>query len=323
MTSNQAQFAPVQGSVITYRACPGRLGDNLFTYLHAKWLSYRYDMPLHCCHRFFPYATEFMFYEKELDYDHVSHPNSEIQLTRFGPLPSKNGSIAYVVPYFPELYWEYSDKNLGNVHLFDVDWNDRTFRKMAKEMLAPRRAFDLELPPKDRISIAIHVREGGTFDRKDAPFEHPLKVPPLSYYISSLLNVLNMLKEKSIYCHVFTDANQPSSIVEKIKKHVSKEIKIEFNYRKGVNRDYLFVLEDFFSLFYYDVLIRPGSNFSMVPSYIHDYAIITEPEAFTIHEFPEKHVTIDKTSIMIDIERYSSIINNKSRQKNGINNDYF
>jgi hypothetical protein len=40
-------------------------------------------------------------------------------------------------------------------------------------------------------------------------------------------------------------------------------------------------LEDFFSLFQFDVLIRPQSNFSLIPSLLHDYALLCFPSNFS------------------------------------------
>ena len=56
---------------------------------------------------------------------------------------------------------------------------------------------------------------------------------------------------------------------------------ILFGYRKVGNHHAKNVLEDFFSLFNFDILIRPRSNFSVVPSLLSDYALLCYPVDFT------------------------------------------
>ena len=56
---------------------------------------------------------------------------------------------------------------------------------------------------------------------------------------------------------------------------------IIFDCRKENNSPNTNVLEDFFSFFNFDVLIRPDSNFSMIPSLLHDFAMILSPKKIT------------------------------------------
>ena len=65
------------------------------------------------------------------------------------------------------------------------------------------------------------------------------------------------------------------------------------------------VLEDFFSLFNFDILIRPQSNFSIVPSLLKDYAIVYAPRDF-IRE--DKTITITKTELVVNQELYQMLI---------------
>ena len=48
---------------VSYRLSGGRFGDNLLAYMHAKWVSYRYEIPL--VYHDFPYAKELMLEEYE------------------------------------------------------------------------------------------------------------------------------------------------------------------------------------------------------------------------------------------------------------------
>ena len=86
--------------------------------------------------------------------------------------------------------------------------------------------------------------------------------------------------------------------------------KIEFNYRKELNNHTVNVLEDFFSFFHYDILIRPASNFSIVAGFLHDYALLAAPEKFTMHDGPNgKVVTMDKLEMQMNKELFSKLLN--------------
>src|SRR5271169_5509481 len=53
--------------IILYEAPSGRFGDQLIAYMHAKWLSYRHDIPL--LYKPFIFSHELLLDEKELPHD--------------------------------------------------------------------------------------------------------------------------------------------------------------------------------------------------------------------------------------------------------------
>ena len=296
-------------AVVTYRSECGRFGDNLLMYLHTKWISYKYDVPIQCNYDECEFFSELVLYKRESNYYKTSHPTTHLVLSRIHPEPKQHEQITYIVPYFPEVKWELAAATAWD-HLFDVDWQDPQFRKLALEMIAPTRKLSLALPPPGTISIAIHVREGGRHDPESIRFVVPLKIPPLQYYVDSLERVVRLLPKQPLYCYVFTDAVYPKAceIVKMLKQALPSDVAIEFHYHRDDNHDRINVLEDFFSLFHYDILIRSTSNFSMVPNFLHDYAIVTSPEAFTIHETLEgRRVTIDEIDLQINQELYKKI----------------
>src|SRR5665213_983093 len=52
---------------VTYEFSGGRLGDNLLSYLHAKWISYRHQIPL--LYKPFKYSDKLMLDTNEIRFD--------------------------------------------------------------------------------------------------------------------------------------------------------------------------------------------------------------------------------------------------------------
>ena len=84
---------------------------------------------------------------------------------------------------------------------------------------------------------------------------------------------------------------------------------VKFNYRKLNNFHKKNVLEDFFSFFNFDILIRPQSHFSMIPSLIHDFAIVYSPAGAKIEGH---HVVIDKTDMEINQDLFQKLLLRKT-----------
>jgi hypothetical protein len=280
-------------SAITYEFSGGRFGDNLLTYLHAKWLAHEYNMPF--LYRPFKYSSDLVLDEKELCYDAEQEKyRKKIDLGFAHPSPMFSPQCLFICPYFPEIEWEL---NRQKYYTFKVDWKNAEFRRNVREMIALKRPCSLTTPPKDILSVAMHIRDGGAFDDYEHHYKHPLKTPPITYYIESIHKVLELFKGQPIYCHVFTDALQPQELVDQIEKTLPLDAQIVFNYRKENNRDDANVLEDFFSFFNFDVLIRAESNYSIVPALIHDFAVVYYPLTYSIRG---RVVTIDKIKVDID-----------------------
>ena len=109
---------------VTYTFSGGRFGDNLLSYLHAKWIAYQYQIPL--LYRPFNYSQYLVLDDRELKY-----VASSAQLY----------PRLYTSPYFPEDPHEYKnglDANGVPWSGFEVNWKDPGFRKVVKEMIAPK-----------------------------------------------------------------------------------------------------------------------------------------------------------------------------------------
>ncbi len=257
----------------------GRLGDQLIGYLHAKWISYHYGIPLLL--NPFPYADQLKLYyaERKLTdadfhkYDHVLQPKGGMNIDF-----EDNISALYVIPYFPEAKWEHAPEN--NWYYFPVDWNDKKFKRKIQSLVKPLKWKPYLKLPKDRITVAVHVRQGGGFDDDNTRRGAPLKLPPESYYIEQIKNLFALLGNKPIYVYIFTDDKQPEKIVERF-TDATNYLDIQYECRTQGNSHDSNVLEDLFEMARFDCLIRPASNFSIVASKIGNYKIVISPTHFT------------------------------------------
>ncbi len=264
------------GSYITYSKSGGRFGDNLLAYLHAKWLSHRYEIPL--LYQPFSYSSELILDERESHFGQAFHYALRKIAVREGTEFDPKFSFLYDCPYFPA--FEEEQKEGGWVGFY-VDWKDEEFRKAALEMISLKHPLELIHPPKDSVSIAIHVREGGGFDTDHTRLFDPLKLPPIHFYIDALKIAFMQLPGKKIYCRIFTDAIDTKKIAQTIEGALPRSENIVIEYREEGNHHTKNVLEDFFSLFNFDILIRPRSNFSVVPELLHTYEMVYFPAEYT------------------------------------------
>lgn len=152
---------------ITYSLNRGRFGDHLFSYLHAKWLSYKYKLPF--IYLPFPFSEKLAMHDLEpLHIDEWSGYFSEHLIYKndmdIMSLPSKS---LIIVPFFLECMWyiERKPEQYASIY-FAVDWKDLEFRAIINKFVAPKEQLELVHPPQDRISVAIHLRDGGDYDHE-------------------------------------------------------------------------------------------------------------------------------------------------------------
>lgn len=107
-----------------------------------------------------------------------------------------------------------------------------------------------------------------------------------------------MYNHAPLYVFLFTDDCNPQRLVDKYKKLVGNS-NIEFACRTE-RTDYFYnVLEDFFSMMYFDILIRPDSNFSIMAEKLGFHSVIISPGDFLNNSFiQEGIVTIKNPKIL-------------------------
>ena len=259
----------------------------------------------------FRYSTGLKIHEEELHYGAYSFSfRYRTPVWRWPLGISSMPMVIYVCPYFPNAPHE--DRSIEEPDKptewisFPVDWENPEFRAAAQALIAPIQPLPLTLPPPDVISIALHVREGGDYDTDHTKRFSPLKLPPMHFYIEGMRQILELFPDRPLYCYVFTDAKFPSSVVDQIRDAFPYERRLTLDYRRTRNDPNLNVLEDFFSLFTFDILIHPLSNFSLIPALIHDYAVTFSPTAFS--RKGDDPIRIVETKLKINEPLYQELL---------------
>lgn len=265
-------------SFVTYEKSGGRFGDNLVACSHALWIAYKDKIKF--IYNPFEYSDQLVLHEEcQLRDTH----NSNLKYRRWdGYLYPED--ILYTVPYFTE----FPRLEPTMPYLFEVDWQDKAFIDEFKKLISPR--FDIKKLdlPEDRISIAVHVRRGGSLEKSplsadgkiEGFFDNYAKFAPDNYYIEQIKFISELLDHKKLYVHIFTDENNPKDIVDKYEKLIGLD-NITFGYRQEENSHNTNVLEDFFNIMHFDCLIMPTSNFSYIASKLGNFSITIGVEEFS------------------------------------------
>ena len=250
---------------VTYSNKGGRFGDRVVDYIHAKWVAYSENKVF--LYHPFPFSEELMLSKYEIPFSEGVDFFEE--------------SDIFINGYYPESPWEKKQYHWNVTNT--PNYADPNFIALLRQMIAPVKSINALFPPKDCVSIALHVREGGGYDPIGVSLSNPAKIPPWNFYETCLKAVLGFVKSEKIYCFMFTDAKNPEAIIEILQENSEVKKRIQFDYRKE-NSHKANVLEDFFSFKNFDILIRPDSNFSIVSSLIYDFAIICSPKDFELDE---------------------------------------
>ena len=309
-------------AIATYKPANGRLGDNIINYCKAKWISYTYNIPLFYCP--FKHSDTLMIHEVENKY----HRSLDKQFKKTIHL---NRNIK-TISIDPKESYLYKSEYKSNI---DIDWEDQQFIKELKKTIAPRTEIKKTKLPKDRVSVALHVRKGGGIDfpllsnqnieEKPNKYQlwnnsfkyrhtyadcgHPLKFPPDQYFIEQIRNLYSQLNNTPLHIHLFTDDKNPIRILKKYQSYV-KDLNITFSCRTEGNSPNKHILDDLFSMLHYDCLIRSASHFSFLADIVGNFFISIYPEhAFWIKSESYYKLIIDKIKIKIKKENFYKILN--------------
>lgn len=294
-TANIKKF-PVKYSKtsVTYSFSGGRFGDNLVAYLHAKWISYKYNIPL--LYVPFPYSDHLVLDDVErasnsCENHHFSTHRTfktEQELQSYAHNP-----ITWCVPYFPESVCEFDLYDLDDLPYFAVNWDDPNFKTLIKSLISPKGPLYQQNLPQDRITVAVHVRRGSGGDIPEFQFHFPLKLPPDSYFIEQIKTIHDIFDRQPLYVFIFTDNQKPLELVEKYRNALNRP-NIEIACRGPEVDTQIGILDDFFAMTKFDCLIRPESSFSIVASKLTDYKVMIKPAH---HRIERGEVIIDQVEI--------------------------
>ena len=296
-------------SAITYYLSGGRFGDNLVAYLHAKWISCKYGIPLLYCP--FKYSDQLVLSNAELLQS--SYSAKKVQLLGIDTVKiNPNNGTLYVVPWFPESLQEYEPVDHGFFY-FNVNWDDEKFISEVREFIRPQIRLNILQIPHDKITVAVHVRKNSNGFDAPASFEqgkqvsmgtrylddcYPLKCVNDTFYIDGIKKIRDLFKGRSLYVYIFTDDNCPQKIAEKYQQLLN-DPSIIIDYRHDNNNHEINVLEDFFSMLAFDCLIRPDSNFSLVASKLGRYKVVISPAGYQVKN---NHPEIVRTNVSMRVE---------------------
>lgn len=288
---------------ITYELSPGRFGDNLVSYIHAKWIAYKYHLPL--LYRPFIYSDRLLVHERELHYTDSIKARFDKVVILSGKLtinPQDTSSALYFVPYFPESNYEKHhgiDFTGKPWDFFNVAWLDRGFIDELRKVIAPRAFITIPQTylPSNRIAVAVHLRRGGNHDTPETIPAFPLKFVPDDFYIDHIKKLYFMLNKHPLYVYLFTDDNNPAQLMSTFKKCL-QGYNIQFACREQNNSDTTNVIEDFFALQQFDCLIHSESNFSLIMGKIGNYLATIYPDS--CHKDEHNQIIYDHINIIID-----------------------
>lgn len=253
-------------SAITWRPNGGRFGDDLLSYSRTKWLSREFGLPL--LYVPFNYSDQLMLHENEEMYtpEHLERFYRTVQLLTKSPYAiSKNNNTLYFCRWKTDV---------------TINWSDEEFLAEIKKNITPRYDIEKVTIPQNCISVAAHVRNGGTF-AADTPEEKercPLRFVPEEFFIDQIKRLAQMFPQDNLYVYIFTDHPQPALLATKFNKAL-KNPRITFDYRKENNSHKTNVLEDFFSMMDFDCLIRPGSHFTRFVQRLGKNKVVIYPDS--------------------------------------------
>jgi len=254
---------------VTYGFSEGRLGDDLISYLHAKWVSYLYQIPL----SYIPFDGSDNFLLHELE-EKIGSGEKIVSLNDLSQL-DRMKNVVYKIPYAPDYLQEYEHiRGLKNICPYiKVDWEDKIFIEWARPFLSPRVPVKTLSLPTDKITVALHIRRnvGVDGDRRLTNL-YPYKFLSNIFYLDQIRWIYKEFNEQPLYIYFFSNDPDMEKVAEFYKKTLNID-NITFDWGKESS-----VLTDFYSMMQFDCLVRPQSNLSIVASKFGRQKLVISPE---------------------------------------------
>ena len=271
-----AQFAVTSGAVRT-RDPGGRFGASLMTYLVSKSVAYHNNLT--CLLYPFPYAKDLKLYQVEKKYSaHWNRNKKEIAANL-----ARHKKIYGRIIYLGEIKDLAADKERHSSSLYLADTGcghggplTPEFIKLVRHLVSPIAPIRPIPAPPNTISVAVHIRTGGTYDDPKMCAQTPQRCQPITFFASHIKSIAQHHRDKEIYVRVFTDDTKPNAMLAKLHKLIGENNVIYDTRKQGNNHDKN-VLIDFFTMASYNYLIKPYSAFSATAGIIGDHRMIMEP----------------------------------------------
>lgn len=270
---------------ITYNLGGSRFGDKVLGYLQARYVSYVTKLPF--LYRPFIYSDQLDLSYDALPYDQYAHSysrhvhvESRDNFTEFMAQirDESTPDTLYIVDYFPAdiSEWDRTDYNQTNSLLFVHSWYDLNFSEYMRNSMRPVITIP-DFTKENCLNVAMHVRTLSGGDTPQTSWAYlPLKHPSRDYYERQILKVYEWNLKRPMHVFIFSDTDNPHELVA----HFSSKfqgLNIEFNIQILTNPDTNNVIQDFFAMQKFDVLIATQSNFSMLAAKIGKFDMVLFP----------------------------------------------
>lgn len=255
----------------------GRLGDHLLDYAHNKWIYYKTGVPFIL--QPFSYSDQFVFHYEEpiLTPERQTTFKHRYRVANLSEITQEKEDTLYVIGHCPDSYDEFLFLGWTQSPYIAVDWSDTTFRDEMRRLISPIHPLKLLEIPKDIITVALHIRNGGGYDADITKRSLPLRFPEPIFYIEQLKKLYSLVNQEPLYVFIFTDHSNPEILLQMLREEFPQE-NIQFECRLVNNHHNANVLKDLFSMMQFDCLIRAVSHFSIVASHLGDFKIEMYPK---------------------------------------------
>jgi len=291
---------------ITYFWGGGRFGDKIVSYTTAKWISFKFNIPLFL--KPFQYSSMLRLgREKKYSKKIVE------QFERVVPIESGQDIIEHNQEnvIFESRGGHFRiDGCSGLWQTIEYMLRDQSFIAELKNMLQPIVSLPTITLPQNKVTVAVHVRKGGGFDQPLNSIQYygksmvtrkfyaderwPFKFPPEQYYVDQIKKISKLFDDSSLFVYIFTDDRSPLKLVERIKKAVNKP-NITFSCRGRGNAHNVHVIEDFYNMARFDCFVRSSSNFAIAAQLLGNHKVVIYPKHW---QWVGKKLVIDEVSIV-------------------------
>jgi hypothetical protein len=253
-------------SAIVPRFVNGRLGNNLLVFSHALYCSYLYEHPLY----YYPFRHSEKLALSRLHPSRVKlrGPFSKRVIARSLSAFTSTRNVKYEIPFAEDGYCRPFTDN-GSI---TPQYSDPEFVRRLRECISPIVPIRSVVPPSGIISVAVHLRTGGTFDSDRSKNRFAHKFLDKSTCLKMVVWLFKHLRQQKLYVHIFTDDHHPKTIIKWFEQHSANK-DIQWNIRIDNNTLHP-MLSDLFSMPNFDYLIRPNSHFSLFAQVLGDYKLI-------------------------------------------------
>jgi hypothetical protein len=272
-------------SRISYEIDGHHLGNNLMSYIRAKWLSSHYNIPL--LYKPFPFANQLVLHEQEkkkFSNPVLSKLEAVVIKNEFDLCFEDSSPTLYMLPNYiePEIEWN------DNAPFIEVNWQNKDFKKLLKKLLKPLNSIPVVNFPRQRISVAVYIPSPFTKDGRETKNNLPLQYPPDSYYIEQINRLSDLFFQRPLFVYLFTENRNPKDILDKFKNTVSAP-NILFESKTSDKITRVSSVEDFANMGKFDCLIRPANNLGFLLEQLNDYLITVKPVHF-VHKNNRVHI---------------------------------